>query len=113
MDQVLHADNTILAKVIFDNLVVRKRDALSVDFTIAALVNELADGLQVRVAVGNVRVDNGKHFRRSLGQTNENTVVDLQQPKQLENLARLRSNLVDTIFHNNQHIFSRWEWNLV
>ena len=96
VDQVLHADNAVLAKVLLNDLVVGQRDALLVNLAVTTLVQKLADGLQVGVTVGNVGVDNGQHLLGGLGQADEGTAVDLQQAKQLENLAGLRSNLVDT-----------------
>lgn len=96
VDQVLNTDNAVLAEVLLDDLVVGQRDALLVDLAVTALVDELADGLQVGVTIGNVGVDDGQHLLGSLGKADEDTVVDLQQTEQLEDLAGLRSNLVDT-----------------
>ena len=42
MDQVLHADDTELAQVVLDQLVIGQRDALLVDLAISTLVDELA-----------------------------------------------------------------------
>lgn len=96
VDQILHTDNAVLAEVLLDDLVVRQGNALLVDLSVTALVDELADGLQVGVTVGDVGVDNGQHLLGSLGKADEDTVVDLQQTEQLEDLAGLRSDLVDT-----------------
>lgn len=96
VNQVLHTHDAVLAKVVFDELVVGKWDALLVDLAISALVNELANRLEVGVAISNVRVDNGKHLLSGLGQTNEDAIIDLEEPEELKNLARFRSNLVDT-----------------
>lgn len=96
VDKILDADNAVLAKVLLDDLVVGEREALAVDLAVTTLVDKLADGLEVGVTVGNVRVDDGEHLRGSLVQTNEDTVVDLEKTQQLQNLARLGSNLVDT-----------------
>ena len=96
MDQVLDTDNTVFAEVIFNKLVVCERDTLLVDFAISALVNKLTNRFEIGIAVSDVWVDNGQHFSCSLGQTNEDTIVDLEETKKLENLARLWRNLVDT-----------------
>jgi hypothetical protein len=96
VDQILQADDAILAEVIFDELVVCEGDALLVDLSIATLVDEFADSLQIGVAVGDVRVDDGQHLLSSLGQFDEDTAVDLKKTKKLEDLAGLRSDLVDT-----------------
>lgn len=67
MDQILHADDTILAEVVLDELVVGERDALLVDLAVSALVHKLAHSLQVRVAVGDPRFDNFQHLTGSFG----------------------------------------------
>ena len=97
MDQVFHADDAELAQAVLDQLVVRKWDALLVDLAIAALVDELADGLEIRVAVGDVWVDNCEHLLRGLCQADEDAIVDLQKAEELEDLARLGGDLGDTI----------------
>ena len=97
VDQVLHADNAVLAEVLLNDLVVGKGNALLVDLSVATLVDELTDGLEVGVTVGDVGVDDGQHLLGGLGKTDEDTVVDLQQTEQLQDLAGLGSDLVDTV----------------
>jgi hypothetical protein len=102
VDQILHADNAVLAEVLLDDLVVGEGSALLVDLSVTTLVEELTDGLQVGVTVGNVGVDDGQHLLGSLGETDEGTAVDLEQTEQLEDLAGLRSDLVDTLDTDNE-----------
>lgn len=97
VDQVLHADNAVLAEVLLDDGVVSERDALLVGLGVTALVDELADGLQVGVTVGDEGLDDLEHLRGGLGQTNEDTVVDLKKTEELQGLALLGVNLVDTL----------------
>lgn len=96
VDQILHADNAVLAEVLLDHLVVGQGDAHLVDLAVTALVEELAHALQVGVTVGDVGVDDGQHLLGGLGQTDEGTAVDLEQTEQLQDLAGLGSDLVDT-----------------
>lgn len=77
VNQVFHAVDTIFAKVILDKLIVGKRNALLVNLSVTSLVDEFTNGFEVRISVGNVRVDNCQHLLGSLGQLDENTVVDL------------------------------------
>jgi len=105
VDQVLHADNTVLAKVLLDERVVSKSNALLVDLSVSTLVDEFADGLEVGVTVGNPWLDNLEHLEGSLGETNEDTVVDLEKTEELEDLAGLRSDLVDTLDTDNENQF--------
>lgn len=96
VDQILHADDAILTQVVFNELVVGKSNALLVDLAIAALVDQLTDRLEVGIAVGDVGVDNSEHLLCSLGKLDEDAVVDLEKTKELKDLARLGSDLVDT-----------------
>ena len=48
-------DAALLTQLLLDDLVVRERDAALVHLAVAALVDELAHGLQVRVAERDVR----------------------------------------------------------
>jgi hypothetical protein len=57
VDEVLHAYDAVLLEAVLDEGVVGEGDALLVDLSVAALVNELADGLEVWVAVGDVGLD--------------------------------------------------------
>jgi len=102
VDKILNADNAVLAEVLLDDLVVREGDTLAVDLAVTTLVDELADGLQVGVTIGDVWVDDGEHLRGSLVQADENTIVDLEQTQQLEDLTWLRSDLVDTLDTDNE-----------
>lgn len=49
--EVLDRKDVVLAKALFDDSVVGKGNALLVDLSIATLVDQLADRLQVRLAV--------------------------------------------------------------
>jgi len=97
VDQILHADNAELAQGVLDQLVVGQGNSLLFDLSIAPLVDELSNGLEVGVAVGDVGVDDSQHLLRGFGQANENTVVDLEESEKLEDLSRLRGDLVDTL----------------
>lgn len=97
VDQILHADNAELAEVLLDDLVVGEGNTPLVDLAVTALVQELTDGLQVGVTVGDVGVDNGQHLLGGLGQADEGTAVDLEQTEELQDLAGLGGNLVDTV----------------
>merc|ERR1712045_1099478 len=62
----------------------------------SSLVDQFANRFQVGGTPSNVRLTDSKHVDSSLVQLDENTVVNLSKPEQLENLANLGSNLVDT-----------------
>lgn len=97
VDQVLHADNTVLAEGTLNESIVGKGNSLLVDLSISALVDKFTDGLQVGVSIGNPRFDDLKHLKGGLGHANEDTVVDLEKTEQLEDLSGLWCNLVNTV----------------
>jgi hypothetical protein len=97
VDEVLNADDAVLAEVLLDQLVVSDGQALLVDLAVAALVDELTDGLEVGVAVGDEGLDDLQHLGGGLGEADENTVVDLEETEELEGLALLGVDLVDTL----------------
>lgn len=102
VDQVLHADNAVLGKVLLDDGVVGEGNALLVDLGVSALVDKLTDGLQVGVTIGNEWLDDLEHLRGGLGQADEDTVVDLEKTEELESLALLGVDLVDTLDAGNE-----------
>lgn len=97
VDEILHADNAELAEGLLDDRVVGQGDALLVDLAVSALVDELANRLEVGLTVGDVGVDELEHLGGGLGQADEDTVVDLEKTQQLEDLAGLGGNVVDTL----------------
>jgi hypothetical protein len=112
VDQVFHTDDAVLAKSFFDDLVIAERDALAVDLSVTALVDELTDRLQVWSTIGDVWLDAAEHVQGSLVELNKDTVVDLQQAEKLEDLSWLRSDLVDTLDTDNESKLA-FSWNIV
>jgi hypothetical protein len=97
VDEILHADDAVLAEVLLNDGVVGESDALLVDLAISALVDELLDALEVGVTVSNPRLDDLDHLSGSLGDADEDTVVDLEKTEELQDLAGLGCDLVDTL----------------
>jgi hypothetical protein len=97
VDQILHTDDTVLAKVGLNERVIGQRNALLVNLSVTALVDQLASGLEVRVSVGDPWLNDLEHLKGGLGQTNEDTIVDLEETEELQGLALLRVDLVDTL----------------
>lgn len=97
VDEILHADDAVLAEVLLNDGVIGESNALLVDLAVSALVDKLTDALQVGVTVGNPRLDDLDHLGGGLGDADEDTVVDLEQTEELEDLAGLGGNLVDTL----------------
>lgn len=103
VDQVLNGDDTVLTQSSLDDLVVRQSGSLVTDLTETSLVDQLSDGSQVRVTVGDVWLSQLEQLRGSLGDLNEDTGVDLGQSQQLQNLSWLRWDLVDTLDSDNEN----------
>ena len=97
MDQVLHTDNTVLAQVVLDDLVVGERDALLFDLAISTLVDQLTHSLEIGIAVSDIGLDNLEHFECRFGEADKDAVIDLEETKELEDLAGLGGDLVDTV----------------
>lgn len=97
VNQVLHADDAILAKMLLNDSIVGERKTLLVDLAITTLVDELANRLEVGVAVCDEWLDDAQHLDGGLCQAHEDTIVDLKQTEELEGLALLGVDLVDTL----------------
>jgi len=102
VDEVLDADDAELAEVLLDDVVVGDGEALLVDLSVAALVDELTDGLQVGVAVCDEGLDDLQHLAGGLGEPDEDTIVDLEETEELQSLALLGVDLVDTLDTDNE-----------
>jgi len=102
VDQILHADDAVLAKAGLDDRVVGKSNALLLNLSISTLVDELTDGLEVGVSVSNPWLNDLKHFEGGLGHADKDTVVDLEETEKLKDLAGLWCNLVNTLNTDNE-----------
>ena len=96
MDQIFHTDNAEFSKIIFNDLIVGKWDSLLVDLSVSTLVDELTDGFDGGISIGNPGLYNFEHLASRFSHADENAVVDLEQTEELKDLARLRCDFVDT-----------------
>jgi hypothetical protein len=103
VDQVLDAGNAVLAKGALDDAVVGEGNPAAVDLSVATLVDELADGGAGGVAVGDEGLDPLDHVDSGLVELHEDSVVDLSQTQELEDLLGLGGQLVDTISIRTAH----------
>jgi hypothetical protein len=104
VDQILHADNVVLAEVLLNDGVVGQGNALLLgSLGVSTLVDELADGLEIGETVGDERLDDLEHLQGGLGQAYEDTVIDLEKTEELQSLALLGVDLVDTLDTNDEH----------
>jgi len=82
--------------------VVSDGNTLLVELEESTLVDELADGLKVGVTISNVRFNETKHVNGGLVELYKHTVVDLTEAEELQDLAGLWGNGVDTADANNK-----------
>lgn len=103
VNQVLNGDDTVFTELALDDGIVGKSDSLLVDLTVTSLVQKLSNGGQRWVTVSDVWLSKLQELRSSLGDSNKDTGVDLEQSKQLQNLSWLRGNLGNTLDSNNEN----------
>jgi len=96
VDDVLNADDSVLLQVGLYNGVVEDGDSLALDLGESTLVDELLDGLQVGVTVGNVWLYESEHVLGGLVKLNEGGVSGLEETEELEHLSGLGVHLGDT-----------------
>lgn len=102
VDEILNTDNAVLAEILLNDGVVSEGNTLLVDLSVTALVDELLDGLQVGVTVSDPGLDDLEHLSDGLSDLDEDTVVDLKETEELEDLAGLGGHLVDTLDAYNE-----------
>ena len=61
----------------------------------------MTDGFEIGFAVGDVRLNNLKHFLGGLGEFDEDAVINLKETKELQNFSGFRSHFVDTIVNTD------------
>ena len=83
VDEVLNADESLLAELLLNDEVIDDGNALVVDLSVSALVDKSADSLQRGVAVSDVGLNKTEHVDGSLVKLNEDSVVDLETLSQL------------------------------
>lgn len=96
MDEILHADDSILAQDLLNDGVVGERDTALVNLAESTLEDELTDSLQVGVTVSHIGLDALEHVESGLVDPEEDTVVDLLETEQLEDLLGLGGNVIET-----------------
>merc|ERR1719283_583096 len=86
VNQVLDGLETNVADVLLNNGIVVQSNALAIDLTVTALVDKLADGLEVGVTPGDVWLSNVEHHVGGLVQLDKGGIADLTEAKKLKDL---------------------------
>jgi len=95
VNQVLDTDDAELAEPLLDD-VVGEGASPTLKLSVAALVDELADRLEVGITPGDVGIGDTQHAQRRLVQLDESRVVNLTQSEKLEHLPDSGVESVDT-----------------
>jgi len=96
VDEVINALDSLNVEAVLDHDVLADRDALLVDLSESALEDELLDGLEGRVAVGNIRLNEAEHTDGGVVKLDEGTVVELAEAEELHDLLGLGGDANDT-----------------
>lgn len=96
VDEVLDGQDPVLAEVLLDDGVGSQGQALAVDLCVSTLVDQVTDRGDGGLAVGDVRLYELQHLLGGPGQLDKDAVVDLDQAEELQDLAWLGRDIVDT-----------------
>jgi len=102
VDQIFNADDAVLTKSLFNDLVISDGDSLLVDLTETSLVNQVRDGMSGGISESDIRFDLLDHVKGSSVDSDEGGVVDLSESEQLKDLSDLRSQIVNTSDSNHK-----------
>merc|ERR1719427_1491482 len=96
VNQILDTDDSELAELVLDDVIGCNGSAITVHLDKSTLVDQIADRLEVRRSPGDVGLADPQHVDGRLVKLDEDAVVDLPQPEELQHLLHLRGDLVDT-----------------
>ncbi len=96
VDDILGAVDAQMTEILRNQTVVGQGDSGSVDLEISSLVHELAHSGQRRVSESNIWSDSSEHLGNWTIDLQENTIMELLQSEELQDLSWLRSHLVNT-----------------
>merc|ERR1719266_885370 len=96
VDEILNADDTHLAQLVLDDVVGGDWSSVPIDLDKSTFVDEITNSLQVGGPVGDVGLADPEHVLGGLVHLDEDSVVDLPQSEQLQDLLDLGRDLVDT-----------------
>lgn len=96
VNDIFHADDSVLFELLLDDQVTGEGNALPIELGESALVDKLSDGLEVGISVGNVWFDQTEHLDDRSVQADKGGIMDTTESEKLENLLCLGIDSVDT-----------------
>jgi hypothetical protein len=97
VDEILNAVDTFISEDSSNDTVIGEWNSSSVNLTVTSLVDELLDGLSRWVSVGDEWLDHLEHVSGGFVNLDKDSVMDLSQSEELQDLLWLWGKLVDTI----------------
>lgn len=107
MEKIKKISNT---EIVLNDAVVGNWDAPMVDLRKASLVNQVVNCFQVGVSPCNVRLCDSQHLDRRLIQLHKDTVVDLTQTEELQDLNKSsgKPGVLNTLLNRWRHCRRGW-----
>lgn len=105
MNKILNAIDSVLSKLSCNDAIISKWKSASVDLTVSSLVNKLGDGSSGWEAVRDEWLNHFDHIPGGFVKLDENTIVQLSQSKEVQDLLWLWCKLIDTSDSDNESNF--------
>ena len=102
VDDVLSTVNTEVTQLLGDHGVVSQWDSRTIDLEVTSLVDQLADRSERWMTEGDIWSNHSQHLRDWAVDLQEDTVVQLLQAEELQDLSWLWRHLVDTAKTGNE-----------
>lgn len=103
VDDILNGLDALVSQSSLDDRVVTNGQSLARHLAKASLVDNILNRLQAGVSVGDEGLDQSQHLGGGGVNTNENTVVQLSQSQQLQDLLHLGRHTNNTAHTHNEH----------
>ena len=97
MDEVLNAVDSVASEHTGDDAVIAEWESSVVDLSVSSLIDDLGDHASGWITIGDEWLDHLDHVPGGLVQLDEDSVMELSQSQELQNLLGLGGKLSDTI----------------
>jgi len=102
VNQIFNALNSELSEGLVDDIIIGDGDSLVENLSMSSLVDQRTNRLEVGISKSNVWFDALQHVQSGSSQSDENTIVNLSQSQELQDLLWFRSQTVDTSDTNDK-----------
>lgn len=77
IDNILNAFDSVFTKTLLDDLILNKRNSLSVEFSESSLIDKRLDGTLGWESISNIWLDMSKHIHRGFVILDKDSITDL------------------------------------